>query len=512
MSKKSRFQPKNTPKTHGNPPKTGGKRSDRGQEFAESPTSLSYMTSEFATRPMSEALAALMGLPNPDPILRAEGKSLEIYRSMTDGHLSSVRGKRFAAVTARPWMIERGKASKSDHAKVQEIFDSLDVRKMTKACLASRPMGYSVQEVMWGQQDGWYIPVKVVDRRQEWFRFGTQMETLFLPESGTPVVVPARKFLVSRNDDDSMNPYGRPIMSECFWPLAFKRGGLKFWMLFCEKFGLPKTVGKVPASMSDRDKLSLLIQLENMVRAAAAVIPIGSEIELLETKFAGQSPFKELVKWADSEMSKAWLGETLTTETQGNTGNRAMADVHNQVRADLALDDANMVEATMNQLITWIWEVNGLAGPMPWFAIQMPEDLQGGRLQRDQGLRRLGLRFTPAYFEDVYNMAPEHIAGVDKGASASDPAFAEPEATEESLREELLGNVAASLDDSILQDQAQDLVGPILELIQGASSFDDVASGLRDLVADQKLHTQVFEELLAKVGTICEGIGMMTDA
>lgn len=463
---------------------------------------------------MASAMAALQGLPNPDPILRAEGKSLEIYRSMTDGHLSSVRGKRFAAVTGRPWSIERGKATKSDYERVRKVFDSLDIRRMTKAALGSRPMGYSVQEVMWGLDD-WYVPVKVVEKPQEWFRFSPQMETLFVPESGTPVEVPARKFLVARNDDDSMNPYGRPILSECFWPLAFKRGGLKFWMLFTEKFGIPKTVGKVPASMSDREKLSLLIQLESMVRAAAAVIPIGSEIELLETKFSGQSPFKELVKWADSEMSKAWLGETLTTETQGNSGSRAMADVHNQVRADLALDDANMVESLMNQLITWIWEINGLTSPMPWFAIQMPEDLQTGRLARDRGLRQLGLRFTPAYFQDTYDIAPEHISGVDTGATGAGGAgqsFAEPGASPTgNLREELLDDVAASLDDSVLQDQAQDLVGPILELIQGASSFDDVASGLRDLVADAKLDTADFEDLLAKVGTICDGIGMMTD-
>lgn len=510
MTKKRHFHPQKAGSNPQNHPKRQGSPRAKGGEFAEPANVLSYLSSEIATRPTSEVMAALQGLPNPDPILRAEGKSLEIYRSMVDGHLSSVRGKRFAAVAARPWSIERGKASKSDHDKVQKIFEAFDIRKMTKACLGSRPMGYSVQEVIWDRQD-WYAPIQVVEKPQEWFRFGTKMETLFVPESGIPTVVPPRKFLVSRNDDDSMNPYGRPILSECFWPLAFKRGGLKFWMLFTEKFGLPKTVGKVPASMSDREKMSLLIQLESMVRAAAAVIPIGSEIELLETKFSGQSPFKELVKWADSEMSKAWLGETLTTETQGNSGNRAMADIHNQVRADLALDDANMVESTMNQLISWIWEVNGLTGPMPWFAIQMPDDLQMGRIERDQGLRRLGLRFTATYFSDTYDIAPEHIAGVDTPPPAPGQAFAEPATEPKSLREELFDDVESSLQDSVLQDQAQDLVGPILDLIEGASSFDDVAAGLRDLVASEKLDTSSLEELLAKVGAICEGIGILTD-
>lgn len=32
----------------------------------------------------------------------------------------------------------------------------------------------------------------------------------------------------------------------CFWPVAFKKGGMKFWLRFAEKFGSPWVIGKHP--------------------------------------------------------------------------------------------------------------------------------------------------------------------------------------------------------------------------------------------------------------------------
>lgn len=487
-----------------------------GYAFAESRLEQGGLGTEMTTRNLLLSMADISGLPNPDPILRAEGKSISTYRSMVDGHLSSVMGKRLAAVRARPWGIERGKSSARIAAKFQDIFDRLNVRNMVDAVLDANGMGVSLQEVIWGMDD-WIVPERIEARPQEWFVFGLRGEVRFLDDSGHNEIVPPRKMLIARHRPDYLNPYGKPILSECFWPLAFKRGGLKFWMLFCEKFGLPKTVGKVPPSMPDKDKLDLLLRLESMVRAAAAVIPNNSSVELLETKVSGALPFPDLIRWADSEMSKAWLGETLSTEMQGNSGSRAAAEVHNQVRADLALDDANLVESVMNQLIQWIAEVNSITGPLPWFEIQMPEDMQTGRITRDQGLYKLGWRPSQRYFEDTYGIAPEHTARIDDGrngstGTAQDPGAAFGEADMKSLRETLLADLESSLDGSTLQDQADDLVGPVLELIKNAKNYGEVVDGLAKLIDSDALDTSRFEDLLARLGTLCEGIGIETDS
>lgn len=507
-------------KKHQNRPRNGGKSRPapplEGQAFAESRLDQGGLGQELTQRQMIMAMADFQGLPNPDPILRAEGKSISTYRSMVDGHLSSVMGKRLAAVSARPWSIERGKASARATAKTQEIFENLDVREFVKSCLKANGMGVSLQESVWGADD-WIIPVRLIERPPEWFRFGLRGEVRFLDDGGRNEIVPPRKILVARHGGDFLNPYGHPILSECFWPLALKRGGLRLWMLFCEKFGLPKTIGKVPANTPEAEKHDLLMRLEAMVRAAAAVIPIGSSVELLETKVSGNLPFPGLVKWADSEMSKAWLGETLSTELQGNSGSRAAAQVHNEVRADLAQDDANLVEAVANQLISWIWEINSVPGPMPWFAIQMPEDLQSGRIQRDQGLYMLGWRPSALYFEDTYNIAKEHTARIDDGrtgqAAAPDPgaAFGEPDpaALEELTEESILQDLEAALTPHDLQDLAEPMVGPILDLAGKCHSFAEFQEGLVQILVDGSIDVAPLEDALARMTALASGLGGM---
>jgi len=505
MAKKHSNRPKNRSKS-------GGRPQNRGAEvisFGESRLDEGGLGQELTTRQLILQMSDLQGLPNPDPILRAEGKSLSVYRTMVDGHLSAVMSKRTAAVTARPWSIERGKASARATAKLQDTFDHLDVRSMTDTALESRAFGYSVQEVIWDVDD-WIVPRRVAPRPQEWFRFGLRGETRFLDDTGLNQIVPPRKLLVARHRADYLNPYGKPIMSECFWPLAFKRGGLKFWALYCEKFGLPKTVGKVPASMPEPQKLDLLMRLESMVRAAAAVIPDNSSVELLEAKAGGSLPHPDLVKWADEEMSTAWLGEVLSTAPDAG-GTYGAARSANEVRADLALDDANAVEALCNQLITWIWDVNGLPGPLPWFQIHMPEDLKAARLQRDQGLYRLGVRFTQSYFEDVYDLTPEHISRIDDKAAPApmDAAAAFGEAPEHDHPDEVLQDLLKQLPDGALGKQANALAKPIMEMANRSSGYDEFLKLLDTEFAE--MDAQELEDALESFCVLSELAGA-TDA
>lgn len=469
-----------------NRPQKGGKTrhfaptpSSQGQEFAEPALQDQVLSSEVAVRQMLLSLSDLQGFPNPDPILRAEGKSIETYRSFRDDHLSAVWSKRLAAVAARPWAIERGKTSSRLSDKIQGIFDNLDVRTITESALECRPMGYCVQEIVWGIVGGLIAPVKIIKRPQEWFAFGLRGETRFIGESGIGEVQHPLKYLITRHKADYLNPYGQPILSECFWPLAFKRGSLRFWMLFVEKFGLPKAVGEVPPGMSDRDKADLLIRLESMVRSAAVVIPNNSKVSLLETKTAaGDLPHPELVRWAENAMSKAFLGEVMTTGAQGYGTYGALQGARDD-RAELALDDASLVEGAHNQLINWIWQLNSLPDPKPWLQIQMPEDMQLGRLQRDKGLYALGWRPTQEYFQDVYNIAPEHTARIDPGSGQNGSTTADPgagasfgEAGDAEIRQDqVLQGILSALPDQALSKQGKELAQPILDMATRSSGY-----------------------------------------
>lgn len=454
MSRKSRNRAQN----RGVSPSRGGFGGGDGLVFASGRLD-GGLGDELATRSSLLRAADLDGLPNPDPILRAEGKSLATYRTLVDDHLDAVSTKRYAAVSARSWSLERGKASARTTARLSDMLDTLPVREIIKSGLRAIGYGYSVQEVVWTVRDGWIVPDRLIERPPEWFRFGLRGETRFLDDEGLHPIIPERKLLICRREADALNPYGSPVLSRCFWPLAFKRGGLKLWMLFCERFGLPKTVGRVPVGTSDRERAKLLGSLESMVRAAAAVISDNGKVELLETKVSGDLPFPALVKWADSAMSKAWLGEVLSTETQG-TGTYGAAMAANEVRADLALDDAAMIEEQLfGTLVRWIWEVNGLPGPTPWFRIDMPADLQTGRLERDKGLHAMGVRFSSAYFQEIYGLAPEHLVRVDQGGTAASFAAA-PQAHEGGAHcgcDHALGAGTPERTDEVLQALLQEM-------------------------------------------------------
>ena len=72
----------------------------------------SSLSEQIATRERSTDMSFGFILPNPDPILKRQGKDIAVYRDMRSR--ASVGGpirRRKAAVKALEWRVERGKAS-----------------------------------------------------------------------------------------------------------------------------------------------------------------------------------------------------------------------------------------------------------------------------------------------------------------------------------------------------------------------------------------------------------------
>ncbi|MBR4680166.1 MAG: DUF935 family protein, partial [Fibrobacter sp.] len=354
------------------------------------------LAKEVATRNVAEFVTGLDYLPNPDTILKNNGGNIKVYREMIDAHLDAVKNKRFASITSRAWTIDGSKGDQKKAKFVEEYLWNIDLRNVISQMLEAIGFGYAVHEIVWNtvQTDlgTLILPTAIKDRKQEWFKFDSDSKLLLQTNDGSRREMPERKFLVTRNRPTTANPYGNAVYSRCFWPLAFKKGGLKFWMLFVEKYGMPKAIGKVPPTATEKEQQDFLKMLVGLVRDAVAVIPQTGSVELLEAGAANANPHKAIVDWADQAMSKAWLGETLTTEQTSSGGTQAMATVHNDVRADLALDDAAMIESSINQLIRWIYEINWPnEKEIPWMNIILPEDLQEARLNRDIKLTQLGV-------------------------------------------------------------------------------------------------------------------------
>ena len=90
---------------------------------------------------------------------------------------------------------------------------------------------------------------------------------------------------------------------------------------------------------------------------------------------AGQ-PVPAMADFCNREMSKAVLGQTLTTDTTGSTGTYGAASVHAQVRRDLVEADAQALAATLReQLLRPLVGFNfGWDKPVPWFRFRFEEE------------------------------------------------------------------------------------------------------------------------------------------
>ena len=451
------------------------------------------LAKEVATRNVAEFVTGLDYLPNPDTILKNNGGNIKVYREMIDAHLDAVKNKRFASITSRAWTIDGSKGDQKKAKFVEEYLWNIDLRNVISQMLEAIGFGYAVHEIVWNtvQTDlgTLILPTAIKDRKQEWFKFDSDSKLLLQTNDGSRREMPERKFLVTRNRPTTANPYGNAVYSRCFWPLAFKKGGLKFWMLFVEKYGMPKAIGKVPPTATEKEQQDFLKMLVGLVRDAVAVIPQTGSVELLEAGAANANPHKAIVDWADQAMSKAWLGETLTTEQTSSGGTQAMATVHNDVRADLALDDAAMIESSINQLIRWIYEINWPnEKEIPWMNIILPEDLQEARLNRDIKLTQLGVKFNAQYITDVYGIDEKYFEMVEPqpqgGMFAEGP---EKKGKVRNTSHELRKQVNAFTEH--LEDECEkvDILAPIRELVENAHSLEEVRDKLIGCYAEMPM-------------------------
>lgn len=170
---------------------------------------------------------------------------------------------------------------------------------------------------------------------------------------------------------------------------------------------MPHLIGKHPRGASREETNTLADMLEDMVQDAIAVIPDDSSVEIQEAnKSSSAEIYEKLIDKMNSEISKAVLGQTLTTEI-GSTGSYAAANTHMAVRQDIIDADKKLVESVINQLIRWIYEINFSSAEVPIFEMYAPEDVDLTLAQRDKILSDTGVKFTKEYFIKTYGLEDE---------------------------------------------------------------------------------------------------------
>lgn len=376
-------------------------------QFAE-PRVSSKLSDHIATRERSPDFSALgMYLPNPDPILKRQGKDISVYRDLrSDAHVGGCIRRRKAAVKALEFRINRGKASAKMTRLCTDVMQSLDTDRLLNEITDAVLYGWQPLEVMWQRRNGATMPVDLVGKPPDWFTFDTEAQMRFRSRQ-SPLFgeeLEPRKFLLARQEASYANPYGHADLSMCFWPTTFKRGGLKFWVTFAEKFGTDWVVGKAPRNTPGPEVDKLLDQLEAMVQDAVAVIPDDSSVEIMApaNKGATAELYERLLMFCRSEVSIALLGQNQSTEASST---HASATAGLEVASSLRDGDARLVNAAINQLFRWMTDLNeGEEAPAPKFELFEEEDVNEKQAKRDETLTRAGVKFTPAYWKRVYKL------------------------------------------------------------------------------------------------------------
>jgi len=352
-------------------------------------------------------------LPSTDRLLALKGNGdLTIYQEvLRDDQVKACFGQRVRAVISRPWEVKPGGDKRID--KQAAVFVDEQIKKiafddLTEKMLYGVFYGYAVAEPLYAVEDGKIVldasrrGIKVRDRRR--FGFAPDM-SLRLRTSANPMgeQLPEKKFWhFATGSDHDDEPYGLGLAHWLYWPVFFKRSGVKFWLIFLEKFGSPTAVGKYQPGTNQEDQDKLLAALQAIQTDSAIIFPEGMTAELLEATRGGTADYTSLYDRMDAAIARVTLGQTAST--QGSPGKLGNDNLQGEVRADIVKADADLVCMSFNAtIVKWLveWNFPGAALPQVWRKCEDEED-SNTTAGRDEKISKMGFKPTLKYIQDTY--------------------------------------------------------------------------------------------------------------
>ncbi len=294
-------------------------------------------------------------------------RQMELFEELEekDAHIFSCLQTRKLSVANLDYQVlppKSGREAAKITQFVQESLDRLELEQALIDLLDALGKGFSVLEIMWEVKQGAVAPEKLAWRHQKWFRPEETGEGFRLLSDAEPIrgeYLPPDKFIIHQYRARSGVASRGGILRVVVWMYLFKHYAVKDWVSFAEVFGMPLRLGKYPAGSSENDREVLLQAVVNLAQDAAAIIPEGMSIEFVEAaKSASVNFYEGLARFCNQEISKAVLGQTLTTENVGS-GSYALGKVHQEVRHDLMEADARALSQTITtQLVRPLVEYN----------------------------------------------------------------------------------------------------------------------------------------------------------
>ena len=455
--------------------------------------------------------AVLDTLPDNDIILSRAGIRIPQLRSMlSDSQVETVWNTRLAGVTGTGFSIEPGDTTPKAQAAadyITEMVSAYDFPTIITGMMEAVAFGFCPIEIIWATSGKEWRAVEFVPKPPEWFYFSSTCRLMFRSRASfTGIPVPEDKFVLIQNRPSYANPYGSKLFSKLYWPVTFKRNGVRWWTQFIEKFGAPFVYGKLPKNSTEEDRDALLQALEDMLSSSVAVGPDESFVEIKGDMIRSQSGqvHEAFYNAQNTEIAKAVLGQTLTSD-MGKDGSRAAAEVHYKVKTDITMADQRLIASGFNRLFALVTQLNFGAGiPSPRFTFEKMEDLRKERAERDKLLFDMGARFKAPYLSAHYNIDPAHIE-----VQEPPPSFAAPSPIQPFSRRE--NNETVSDFTARLEKAGQDTIDDIIDEFQAeldqSSSYEDAAGRILNRYEKQFKHRSKIAQILDNLRYVAASAG-----
>ena len=283
---------------------------------------------------------------------------MELFEEMEekDAHLFSQMQTRKLAVTGLDWEVQPfSPDDEQDKAIAEWIKDQLlgieNLDDILTDLLDAIGKGVSIMEIIWGvDSDGFNVieDIRYVHQKKLVWDWETDDMLVCTEQFPNGIHLPKNKFVVHRYKAKSGHPSRAGIMRIVSWMYLFKNYTVKDWVSFCEVYGMPLRIGKYDPGASEADKQELLDAIVRIGSDAAGIIPETTMIEFKEAnKTTSADIYEQLARYCDEQISKAILGQTLTSDSGG--GSYAQSKTHNEVRHDLTAADAKALAVTIRR-------------------------------------------------------------------------------------------------------------------------------------------------------------------
>jgi phage gp29-like protein len=339
----------------------------------------------------------------------------ELFEEMEekDPHLFSVMQTRRLAVLGLDWQVEDASESSEDQKIAEfcrEQMETLDLDTLWTHLMGAVGHGYAAAELLWEASAQAVIKgFRSIHPKNITF-VDSLIPLVVTDDNWQGVATPPWKLAYHRYAAKSGHDTRNGVLRICAYMYLFKNYALKDWATFNELFGMPLRLGKYEPSATPADREALRAAIMALGTDAAGIISKSTEIDFVEatSRLSGTfNPYQVMTSFCNREMSKAVLGQTLTTDTEGSTGTYAAGRVQAEVRQDLLEADAKALARTVPlQILKPLVGFNfGWDKALPGFAFQLAEELD---LKADsevcKNLAGIGFRIPVSYISEHFGI------------------------------------------------------------------------------------------------------------